>query len=53
MKNKTSKILLVSTIKDLDNITSNTKYINLDITNPNHDIISYFISNGENWKAGT
>ena len=49
MKNKSSKILLVSTIKDLDNITPSTKYINLDITNPNHDIITYFIQNGENY----
>lgn len=49
MKNKSSKILLVSTIKDLDKITPSTKYINLDITNPNHDIIEYFIQNGENY----
>jgi len=49
MKNKSSKILLVSTIKDLDKITSSTKYINLDITDPNHDIIEYFIQNGENY----
>ena len=49
MKNSQSKILSVYSIKDLDKITADTKYINLDITNPNHDIIAYFIKHGKNY----
>ena len=49
MKNKPSKILSIHSIKDLDKITNDTKYINLDITNPNHDIIAYFMEYGENY----
>lgn len=49
MKNKPSKVLIVHDINDLDKITNNTKYINLDITNPNHEIIAYFLENGEGY----
>lgn len=49
MKNKSSLIVSVSSITDLDKITKDTKYINLDITNPSHDIISYFIEYGANY----
>jgi len=49
MKNKPSKILAIHSIKDLDNITNDTKYINLDITNPEHDVIAYFKEYGENY----
>ncbi len=49
MKNKSSKILLIHNIKDIEKITDDTKYINIDITNPNHDIIAYFLEHGENY----
>ena len=47
MKNKSSKILKVLSVKDLDKITTETKYILLDITNPDHNIITYFMEYGE------
>lgn len=49
MKNKSSLIVQISDISDLDKITKNTKYINLDITNLNYDIIKYFIENGSQY----
>jgi len=49
MKNKSSLIVQVSDTSDLDKITKDTKYINLDITNPDHDVIAYFLENGENY----
>lgn len=50
MKNIKSLIVSISTIQDLKKITKDTKYINLDITNPNYDIISYFINKGKAYK---
>ena len=50
MKNKDSLILSISTKEDINKITDNTKYINIDITNPNHEVISYFKKNGHNYK---
>ena len=35
--------------QDLEKITKTTKYINIDITNCNHDVIAYFIQNGKNY----
>lgn len=49
MKNNHSLVVSVSTIKDIDKIKENTKYINIDITNCNHDIIDYFLKNGKNY----
>ncbi len=49
MKNTSSLIVSISTFKDIDNITNETKYINLDITNPSYDVISYFINNGHKY----
>ena len=49
MKNKDSLILSISTKEDINKITDNTKYINIDITNPNHEVISYFEKNGHNY----
>ena len=46
MENRSSLIVSVSTISDLDKITKDTKYINLDITNPNDEIIKYFVKHG-------
>ena len=49
MKNKSSLIVSISKINDIDKITKETKYINIDITNPNQEIISYFIKNGSSF----
>lgn len=49
MKNKDNLIVKVSTLEDIDLITNNTKYINIDITNPNTDIINFFLKNGEKY----
>ena len=49
MKNTHSLVLSISTMKDIDKIKENTKYINIDITNCNHDIIDYFLKHGQNF----
>ena len=49
MKNTHSLVLSVSTLKDIDKITEDTKYINIDITNSTHDVIDYFLKNGDNF----
>ena len=49
MKNKSSLIVSIYSISDINKITKDTKYISIDITNPNYDIISYFIDNGHNY----
>ena len=46
MKNKSSLIVSISKTSDLDKITKDTKYINIDITNISQEMISYFIKNG-------
>ena len=46
MKNKHSLIVSISNINDLDKITKDTKYINLNITNPDNEVIEYFIKHG-------
>ena len=46
MNNKASLIVSISKLSDLDKITKNTKYINLDITNIDDETISYFVKNG-------
>ena len=45
MKNNKSLVVHIKELSDLDKITDYTKYINIDITNYNHDIISYFLNN--------
>lgn len=49
MKNNKSLVVHIKELSDLDKITDYTKYINIDITNYNHDIISYFLNNGTNY----
>ena len=46
MKNKSSLTVQISDMSDLDKITKSTKYINLDITNLNYDVINYFLEQG-------
>ena len=42
-------MVTISTLQDVEKIKENTKYINIDITNCNHDIIDYFLKNGQNY----
>ena len=49
MKNTHSLVISVSNKKDIDKIKENTKYINIDITNIDHDVIDYFLKNGSNY----
>ena len=49
MNNKTSLIVSISKVSDLDKITKNTKYINIDITNITQNAISYFLKNGHSF----
>jgi len=37
-------------MKDIDNITKNTKYINISIDNVSIDVIDYFLLNGSNYS---
>ena len=46
MKNKSSLIVSISNKNDLNKITKDTKYINIDITNICEEVISYFKKNG-------
>ena len=49
MKNTHSLVVSISSMKDIDKIKENTKYINIDITNCDHNIIDYFLKNGSNY----
>jgi len=49
MKNSNEVIVNIFSIKDLDKITEKTKYINLNITDCDIDIINFFIKNGESF----
>ena len=50
MKDKSPIIMSISTMEDIEKLkeTNTIKYINLDITNPNLDVIYYLIENGQN-----
>lgn len=49
MKNTHTLMASISTIKDIEKIKENTKYINLDISACSHDIIDYFLKHGQNY----
>lgn len=49
MKENKSYIVKISTMKDLDYITEDTKYINIDISNCDNEIINFFLKNGEKY----
>lgn len=49
MKNTDSLVIAISTMKDIAKIKENTKYINIDITTCNHDVIDYFLKNGKDY----
>ena len=44
--NNTDVIVSISSVKDIEKITDNTKYINIAIDNYDADVINYFINNG-------
>jgi len=49
MKIKHSLVVSVSKKSDLNKITKDTKYINIDISNVTHEVISYFMEYGSNY----
>jgi len=49
MKNNRSIVVNISSINDLDKITNHTKYINLNITDCDHEVINFFLKNGESY----
>ena len=53
MKNSKALIVSLSKKEDLNKITNDTKYICLDISNPNHEVITYLKKQGQNFKYTT
>lgn len=49
MKDNKSLVVHIYKLSDIDKITANTKYINIDITNCNDMVLSYFKKNGNNY----
>lgn len=49
MKNNRSLVVSISTKKDIDKIKEDTKYINIDITNCDYEVIIYFLKHGEKY----
>lgn len=49
MKKMPSLVVEIFSMKDIDKITEKTKYINIDITNIDFEIIDFFLKNGENY----
>lgn len=45
-----SIIVNIKSIKDVDKITSDTKYINISIDSVNNDVIDYFLLNGKDYS---
>jgi len=43
-------IISIKTIKDIEKITKNTKYINLSIDNVDMEVIDYFLLNGQKYS---
>lgn len=49
MKGNKSLVVYINKLSDINKISDETKYININITNYDYDIISYFIKNGQNY----
>ena len=47
--NSTDVIVSINSMKDIENITDNTKYINLSINNVDVNVIDYFLLHGQNY----
>ena len=52
MKNKSPLIMSISTMEDIKTLesTPSVKYLNVDITNPNLEVVYYLLDNGENYS---
>ena len=50
MKNTNSLVVSVSSMKDIEKIKENTKYINLDIMNPDLEVIYHLIDHGQKYS---
>ena len=50
MKNRDGYIVSLSTLDDIMDITSDTKYLNIDITETDHDLIAYLKKYGKYYK---
>ena len=52
MKDKSPMIMSISTMEDIENLKKmpTVKYINIDITNPNLEVIYYLIDNGKDYS---
>ena len=49
MKKSKSYVVSINSKSDIDLITDDTKYININVTNPDIDVINFFLKNGENY----
>ena len=47
--NSTDVIVSINSMNDIENITDNTKYINLSINNVDVNVIDYFLLHGQNY----
>ena len=52
MKDKSPVIMSISTMKDIQELkkSNNIKYLNIDITSPDLEVIYYLIENGKNYS---
>ena len=49
MKNTRTLVVSISTKKDIEKIKENTKYINIDITNCDYEVITHFLKHGQKY----
>ena len=49
MKNNRSLVVSLSSKKDIEKIKENTKYINIDITNCDYDVIAHLLKHGQKY----
>ena len=49
MKNNRSLVVSLSSKKDIEKIKENTKYINIDITNCDYDVIAHLLMHGQKY----
>ena len=52
MKNKIPMIMSISTMEDIEELkkNNNIKYINIDISNPNKEVLTYLLEHGEKYS---
>ena len=49
MKGNKSLVVYINKLSDINKISDDTKYININITDYDYDIITYFLKNGQNY----